>query len=285
MNKVTTDFSVHIYETGEANHPTLVCFHGLTSSSESFLELADYLKNYHLVAFDSPGHGKTPPLAHEEDYLFSNLANWFDKAMGQNVNPPFFIIGHSWGAIIALFYAKQFPEKVRGVILLDGGYMGPADRPNSTLEGLLKFWENMYETTRYKTMDDVFVELKKNAVRWNEKIEQMVESAMKKSEDGYTIIPSLFTIQSIIKSFFNEPFREIYENIKTPVLLLHSTLPKEMEETRFHFIHQMKAKIKQLTIIGIPNAGHSVHWDAPEKIAYEIDKWIVRNSLKNKSMI
>jgi pimeloyl-ACP methyl ester carboxylesterase len=278
MRKVTIHSFVHIYETGEKHNPTLVCFHGLTSSSESFLELADYLKNYHLVAFDSPGHGKTPPLAHEEDYLFSNLAKWFDEAIGQKVKPPFFVMGHSWGAVIALFYAKQFPEKVKGVILLDGGYMGLADRPNSTLEGLLKFWENMYETTRYKTMDDVFTELKKNAVRWNEKIEQMVESAMKKSEDGYKIIPSLFTIQSIIKSFFTEPFREIYQDIKTPALLLHSTLPKEMEETRFRFINEMKAKIKHLTVIGIPNAGHSVHWDAPETVAYEIEQWIVRNS-------
>jgi pimeloyl-ACP methyl ester carboxylesterase len=279
MSKVTVNSFVHIYEAGEKRNPTLVCFHGLTSSSESFLELADYLKNYYLVALDSPGHGKTPPLAHEEDYLFSNLAKWFDEVIGQKVNSPFFVMGHSWGAVIALFYAKLFPEKVKGAILLDGGYMGPADRPNSTLEDQLKLWENMYNTTQYKTMDDVFAELKQNAVRWNEKIEKMVESAMIKNEKGYTIIPSLFTIQSIIKSFFNEPFREIYEDIKT----LHSMLPKEMHETRFRFINQMKTKIKHLTVIDIPNAGHSVHWDAPEKIAYEIDKWIVRNLLESES--
>ncbi|MFF3024069.1 alpha/beta fold hydrolase [Gottfriedia sp. NPDC057948] len=65
----------------------------------SFEELAIILVNkFHLIVFDHPGHGKTTAFDNEEDYLFSNLSNWYNKVFEQEITKPFFLMGHSWGA-------------------------------------------------------------------------------------------------------------------------------------------------------------------------------------------
>ena len=56
--------SVHITEWGNEQLPTIVCFHGLGSTSLSFIEIAEALADeFRLIAIALPGHGKTPAFA------------------------------------------------------------------------------------------------------------------------------------------------------------------------------------------------------------------------------
>ena len=76
---------VYYQKAGDPRKPVLVCLHGLTGSSESFIELSERLESdFHLFMFDQPGHGQTHPLPH--DYLFSTLTGYyktiFDRLIG-----------------------------------------------------------------------------------------------------------------------------------------------------------------------------------------------------------
>lgn len=135
---------VHYYEWGTNEKTTMVCLHGLANTGAVFSELAEYLKDeYHLISFDSPGHGKTSSFKKETDYLFSNLADWYDNVFQQIVQEPFYILGHSWGADIALHYAKKYPEKIKGVILLDGGYTFPDFQEDMTFLKVYDAWDHI----------------------------------------------------------------------------------------------------------------------------------------------
>ncbi len=68
--------NVHITEWGGNDKPVIFCLHGLGSTSLSFIEIAEELKEeYRLISIDTPGHGKTPSFEKTEDYEMRNLAN------------------------------------------------------------------------------------------------------------------------------------------------------------------------------------------------------------------
>ncbi|MED4207489.1 alpha/beta fold hydrolase [Neobacillus mesonae] len=162
FNLIIKEFSVHCYEWGKNNKPILVCLHGLGNSGASFLEFAEYLEDhYHILSFDNPGHGRTSPFVNEDDYLFSNLAHWYDNIFKQVLKEPFYLLGHSWGADIALHYAKRYPEKIKGVILLDGGYTFPDFQEDMTFSKVYVFHATLPKDLIYARIAGI-TELKQN---------------------------------------------------------------------------------------------------------------------------
>lgn len=83
--------------------------HGLGSTSLSFIEIAEELKNdYRIVSIDAPGHGRTNPFQSEESYEMPALARWLDKVRHSLDIDTFYFLSHSWGSFVTLFYLLEF---------------------------------------------------------------------------------------------------------------------------------------------------------------------------------
>ncbi|MEM0553769.1 MULTISPECIES: alpha/beta fold hydrolase [Aeromonas] len=106
--------------------PLLIALHGWLDNGASFLPLAPYLDDFHLVCVDLPGHGhsdhKTTPYVFvdwlDDLYQITQTAGW----------SRFTLLGHSLGALIASAYAGVFPEQIERLILLEG--LGPLTQPD-----------------------------------------------------------------------------------------------------------------------------------------------------------
>jgi lipase len=100
----------------------LVGLHGLTASYVNFIGVAERLAGrLPLLALDLRGRGDSDKpdgpygfVQHAKDVAAAMRA----FALGQSI-----IVGHSMGAFIATAVAAQFPELVRGLVLVDGGYV------------------------------------------------------------------------------------------------------------------------------------------------------------------
>lgn len=269
---------VSYYLAGDREKPLIVCLHGLAGSAAySFSKLSEILSKYfHLLFIDQPGHGKSTAFNREEDYLFSNLAVWYENVFETLADKPFYLLGHSWGADAALHYAKYYPEKVKGVILLDGAYTFPEFQEEMTYSTAYNGWDAYMDNARYNTWEEVVSEYRTYTKRWNESIEQSVNSIFTKHH-MYELITSKFTVLSIIKAFFKEPFTTAYPFIQSPLLLLHAAEPKELSAAREKGFAQLRKDIKNVTIIGLEETGHMIQWDQPEEVSAEIVRWINKN--------
>jgi len=267
--------NVSVYFEGNSEKPTIVCLHGLAGNAMySFSELSKLLcDHFQLLLIDQPGHGKSTSFDKEEDYRFSSLASWYDRVFASLLNKPFYLLGHSWGADVGLHYAKYYPEKVKGVILLDGGFTFPEFQEDMTFEVAYNGWKSYMDQAKYDTWNDVIREYRTFTKRWNDTIEQSVSYIFMKKEK-YELIASKFTVLSIIKAFFEEPFTTTYSFIKSPLLLLHATETVELEEARTKGISQLKNDIKDASVISLDRTGHMIQWDKPEEVSLEIIKWI-----------
>jgi pimeloyl-ACP methyl ester carboxylesterase len=106
--------------------PPLVFVHGFCCSHEDWHLQIDALKNrFEVVACDLRGHGQTPGRAHEVsiEHFGGDVAALLSVL---NLEKPF-LIGHSMGCRVVLEAARLAPERIAGLVLIDGSQQGSGD--------------------------------------------------------------------------------------------------------------------------------------------------------------
>ncbi len=123
--------TLHTLQWGEQGQ-TLVCIHGVTANAFSFQALADALSSQHrLIAYDIRGRGDSdkPQSGYSISIYADDLAALID-ALG--LERPV-IVGHSLGALIGLYFAAHYPDKLSKLVLIDAGaplpWKGYDDQP------------------------------------------------------------------------------------------------------------------------------------------------------------
>jgi pimeloyl-ACP methyl ester carboxylesterase len=97
--------------------PLVVLIHGVGLRAEAWGGQVDALsQTCHVIAVDMPGHGASAALASQP-----NLADFTDT-IAAALNGPAVVIGHSFGAMIALDLATRHPRLVNGVAALNAIY-------------------------------------------------------------------------------------------------------------------------------------------------------------------
>lgn len=124
--------SFHYRDWGGAGRPILL-LHGLASTCRIWDLVAPLLAaDCRVVALDQRGHGQSAQV--NDGYDFASVAAdaaAFIAALGWH-HP--LIIGHSWGADVALELAAAQPDLAAGLVFVDGGMIEPSARPGWTLE-------------------------------------------------------------------------------------------------------------------------------------------------------
>jgi pimeloyl-ACP methyl ester carboxylesterase len=99
----------------------VVCVHGYTSSAEAFNAVARRLEDRaHLVAMDVRGHGESA-WSPEGAYQYADQAGDLAALADQLGLDRFVLIGTSMGGIIAMAYAAQHADRLRGLVINDIG--------------------------------------------------------------------------------------------------------------------------------------------------------------------
>lgn len=106
---------------GRGRLPNMVLLHGFSSSGVHYLPLIRRLQPVvqGLICPDLAGHGfsVTPEDGLVSDVLRASLFETLDAV----IDEPTVVLGNSMGGLAAIHYAKERPEKVRGLILLSPG--------------------------------------------------------------------------------------------------------------------------------------------------------------------
>ena len=115
------ELRLHYLDWGAGDRPAVVCVHGYTGSAQAFNALARRLGDrFHIIASDVRGHGESawsPTGAYRYTDQVGDLAQLVDRLGLER----FVLIGTSMGGIIAMAYAAQFPNRLRGLVINDIG--------------------------------------------------------------------------------------------------------------------------------------------------------------------
>jgi len=110
---------VHVIEAGAASAPPVLMIHGASANAREFtFTLAPRLEDeFHILMADRPGHGYSgrPEASETLEVQAAQMAGAL-KALAPG--KPAVVVGHSYGGAVALRLALDYPELVKGLILL-----------------------------------------------------------------------------------------------------------------------------------------------------------------------
>jgi len=120
----------------------VICLPSLTGHKGAFDRLADALAPaFHLVALDLRGRGDSdkPPEEYGYAYHAGDILQFADRRGFDS----FVILGHSFGASVAVYLASIRPQRVRGVVILDGG-ADPKEEIMEAMRPLVRHLSTVY---------------------------------------------------------------------------------------------------------------------------------------------
>src|SRR5215212_7389863 len=227
MGSVPGDVRLAFGRVGEGSEPVLA-LHGITAQHRAFNALARHFQYPDgMVALDLRGRGDSgkPPsgnyglAAHAEDAI---------RALDHLKIERGVLAGHSSGAFVALRTALLYPDRVRALVLLDGGWPRP-EEPSEPDEQIQEGLERAY-----RRLDMVFETPEEYLDYWfpgqNLTLEDLPSDLadyylydLERVDGGYTPKASREAVDEDADSVFSEsPSAAVLKRIGCPIALVRA---------------------------------------------------------------
>ena len=236
---------IHI-EIRKGKKNPIICLHGLSGNLYSWDKLSQYLhsKGYSVYAYDLRGRGFSTK--ERIEYGFLNHIEDLRKIIEHYKLKKVILLGHSFGAMLAVRFAIHFPELVKGLILMDGGGILPTFQKLKILKVLQPSYERLGKI--FPDQNTYLQQIKDSPLipNWTLAIENYFIKELHSVNGGYTChMPpyvmeeelkqmggAIYSLQ-IFKQLFMSPFETIkkikqgksleFEKILCPTLLFRAT--------------------------------------------------------------
>lgn len=198
--------------------------HGLASGSRIWDLLAADLRDLtgaSVTAYDQRGHGLSDKPATGYDLAQEVAdAHLFVPAAKKHV-----VVGHSWGATVALAFAAAYPQATAAVVLVDGALGNLKDRPGATWEDISK---QLAPPEFAGTPRSQFINFFKNGPQakfiapvWSDQLEDIMLNIVELRPDD-TIAPRLSRANhmQILRTMWDTDHNELATKVTCPALLI-----------------------------------------------------------------
>jgi NAD+ synthase len=109
----------------DGDGPPIILLHGLSASVSDWWRLMPLLVSagYRVIAVDLLGHGDSAKPDDAKWYsaqtVYAALEDCIDRL---GVDPPFYLVGHSLGGYMSLTYARNHPDRLQAMVLINPLY-------------------------------------------------------------------------------------------------------------------------------------------------------------------
>ena len=111
--------AIHSSSTG-AGPATIVFVHGWTCDSSSWTgQVPAFAKKYRVITLDLPGHGKSGSPT-DGKFSMDLFARAVEAVRAEAKADRVVLVGHSMGAPVIRQYARLHPQRVAGLVAVDG---------------------------------------------------------------------------------------------------------------------------------------------------------------------
>lgn len=238
------------YVKSENDGTPVVLLHGLSDRWQSYLALIPFLYPYYTIyAPDLRGHGRSNRAG---SYKIIDYANDIESFLIELFDEPVLLVGHSLGAAVSLYIASKYPDRCKGISLIE-----PFIFRDKLKDGEFRKYLNgcLDVCTRYRDIDSISKNIKETGVlarKRAEDLSQLDTGAVEAVLDG-----------SVFDGFNLD---ELLSGIGCPVFILRGNPELEgfITEEKADYL---KERIKKCVIEYLEKASHIVHVDRPLETA------------------
>lgn len=214
--------NLHYLEHGSPNKPMLVLMHGLTANAHCFNRMIRSLEDFHVISVDLRGRGKSDKP--EKGYSMKDHADDILGLLNALESEQVFLGGHSFGALLSIYLAANYPERVKKIILIDA-----AARLHPEVKAMVA--PSMLRLERSWPARAHFLEEAKSAPYtdgfWNEDMEAYFGADIREEGNKVVTRSKLTHISQAIEGALGLGLTWIdyIKNISQPALLINATAP------------------------------------------------------------
>lgn len=268
--------------------PPFLLLHGLASSlriwDKAAIELVKALGT-NVYAIDQRGHGESdkPDKGYTTTQIVDDDHTLIRDHFDLGYSPV--VVGHSWGATIALAYAATYPNAVAGLVLVDGGMGNMRDRPGGD------DWERVarelappdFAGTPRETFLDFYRKNPYLAPVWDAQLEDMVLNIVQLREDD-TVGPRLSRANhmQILRSMWETDNLALAARVRCPVLMISAETGATDERSATWAVSKREGAKKMLAALSnspkaefliMPDTIHDIPLQRPKELVDAILKF------------
>lgn len=253
----TNGINIHYLRTGRSK-PPLVLLHGLTGSGACWTPLARAFESeYDVVMPDARGHGtsSTPPHGYRYEDHASDVVG---LVRGLGLGAPI-LLGHSMGGLTAAVVASQAATIIRGVILVDPTFLSPQRQREVRDSDVAEQHRGVLGLGKGDVMTRARL---RHPRRSSEMLELLAEARMQTRMSAFDVLTPP-----------NPEYHPLVSRISVPILLVIGDVGAgaivSIATARELQILNPRVQVEQ-----IPDAGHGVPYDDPERLAAVIKSFL-----------
>lgn len=260
-------------DAGAHRDPPLFLLHGLSSNARYWDRLASHLGDRWVVALDQRGHGLTgrPPHAPRDvggyamEQLLEDAAFTIEQlGLGRPI-----VVGHSWGATVALELVGTRPGHASALVFIDGPVQSAANM--FSWEEAQKFMQP--PLPRFANLAGAIAESKRDfAGAWNDDLEPFVQARV--IDDGSGLVLSLTAPVrlELLRGLYDSQPDMLWPNLEVPaVALLAREGPASISTWKEHGAEHLATIAPSIEIRWF-DTPHDIPIFAPAEVAAEVER-------------
>jgi pimeloyl-ACP methyl ester carboxylesterase len=261
----------------------LVLLHGWMDVSASFQFLVDALSpGWDVYAPDWRGYGLSA-WSGADSYWFPDYIADLDVLL-ERIQPaaPLDLVGHSLGGNVGGLYAGIRPERVARFVNLEGFGM-PATSPDQAPKRYARWMQELRSTQGlrpYASYAELADRLQRNNSRLTRDKAEFLASHWGKDAPGGGVVLRGDPAHKLVNAnlYRLDEAMACWQRATAPVLWVDA----EHSETRTRMslskeaLAQRRGAFTELRHVTVPDAGHMLHHDQPERVALLIEEFLAR---------
>ena len=269
---------VHLRDEGPRDAPAIMLLHGSNADLHTWQPWVEALKGtYRVIRFDQVGHGLTGPDP-RHDYSRDNYVEDIREVADRLGLKTFILGGNSMGGKHALAFAVRYPERLTGLVLVDGSGGPMLDQPKDDK----KDSGNIGFTIARMPGINLLVEQITPRSLIAKSLEQSVSVKSVASEaavDRYWEMLRYPGNRRATLERFSLPYDPLSEaeiaGVKTPTLILWGEEDRLIPVAAGRWLDKV---MPDSTLVVYPKIGHLPQEEAPAATLGDLEPWLARLS-------
>ena len=252
--------------------PPVLLLHGLSSNAQYWGRIARRLEQRRVIALDQRGHGLTGRPPHSPalpaGYAMEALLGDIDHAIKVLELDRPVLVGHSWGATIALEFAARNPVAASALVFVDGPVQSAAN---------LFSWEEgqafmQPPLPRYSSFAQAVADCRDDFEgTWGDDLEPFVFARLMPEGEALILTLTASIRLELLRGLYESPVDMLWSQLEIPALaLLARGGPSRVTAWRESGVKQLAKNAPNVTVRWF-DTPHDIPLYAPEAVAAEVE--------------